>query len=232
MECCKIRDLRSLAAAHGIALHGLLEKHDIVKALRVALPDHVMFEWLHGLERGEEASVASMVVSPQTPPRLDEEQQITCRLMQHIVATFTEQTARHVSRADLVRVWHQIPDAAGGQGMWRFAEPVDDLHGASLFYPLLYRNQLGLAFRNQRWMAKDAQLEFGFVFAWCPENYVWPYCMLCAKFVFPFFDTPNHVNSARHCRAVERWRVQGDQRTIDDALLLNHRYPFFFCGPQ
>ena len=77
MECCKIRDLRSLAAAHGISLHGLLEKHEIVKALRLALPDHVMFEWLHGLERGEAVSVASMVIPVQAPSQQDEGQQIT-----------------------------------------------------------------------------------------------------------------------------------------------------------
>ena len=227
MECCRIRDLRSLAAAHGISLHGLLEKHEIVEALRSALPDRVICKWLHGLEKREEVPVASMVVPSQTPSHLDESQQINCGLTEHIVATYTEQRARNVSREALVRTWFPIPDAAGGQGMWRFAEPIDELHGASLFYPLLYRNRLGLAFRNKRWMAMDAQLQFGFVLAWCPAGYVWPYCMLCAKFVFPFFDSPNHVNSSRHRKAVERWRVQGDQRTFDDALRLNHSYPFF-----
>ena len=104
MEGCSIRDLRSLAAAHGISLHGLLEKHEIVDALRSALPDHVISEWLHGLERGEEVSVASMVVPSQAPSHRDEDQQITRGLMEHIAATYTEQRARNVSREDLVRV--------------------------------------------------------------------------------------------------------------------------------
>ena len=230
MECCSIRDLRSLSAAHGICLHGLLEKHEIVEALRSALPDHVICKWLYCLEKREEVPVASMEVPSQTPSYLDESQRINCGLTEHIVATYTEQSARNVAREALVRMWFPIPDAAGGQGMWRFAEPIDELHGASLFYPLLHQNRLGLVFRNPRWMAQDAQLQFGFVLAWCPADYVWLYCMLCAKFVFPFFDTPNHIHSNKHRNAVQRWREQGDQKTIDDALRLKHKHPFFLSS--
>ena len=111
--------------------------------------------------------------------------------------------------------------------MWRFAAPINDVQSASLFYPLLSQNGLGLAFRNPRWMDEEVQLEFGFVLAWCPAGYVWPYCMLCARFVFPYFGENTHMTSGRHRRALERWRSQGDQMTIEEALNLNHRYPFF-----
>ena len=151
-------------------------------------------------------------------------------MMEHIVATYSEQRERKVSREDLTSVWLQIPDAAGGIGMWRFAEPIDAVQSASLFYPMLYQNKLGLAFRNRKWMGEDVQLEFGFVLAWCPAGYVWPYCMLCGKFVFPYMDFPNHRASGQHRRALWRWRNQPVQTTINDALVRSHRYPFFAQG--
>ena len=61
--------------------------------------------------------------------------------------------------------------------------------------PGMRQNRLALAFQNQRWMEEVVKLEPYMVFCWCPAYYVWPYCMLCGKFCFPYIDStsqPEH----------------------------------------
>ena len=60
------------------------------------------------------------------------------------------------------------------------------------------QNRLALAFQNQRWMEEVVKLEPYMVFCWCPAYYVWPYCMLCGKFCFPYNDPHGHLNSKQH----------------------------------
>ena len=225
VETCDIKDLIRLAAAREISLDGLLERDEVVKTLRAALPDEVIVVSLRGLEV---AGATSAVNSGQLTPHVTScHEEMTRQVTDHIVATLRQ--GEQIPRSALLNAWHNLPDAAENgerRGMWCFVEAGEDIFGASLFYPQLYRNNLSMKFRNTQWMREEVRLEFGFVLCWCPAGYVWPYCMMCGKFVFPWHK--GHRTSQRHQRAVQAWRRDGAEMTRRKAFELNHAHRSFF----
>ena len=115
--------------------------------------------------------------------------------------------------------------------MWRFVEPGSD--GPAIFYPAMLKNRLALEFKNRRWMEEVVKLEPYLVLCWCPLKYVWPYCMLCGKFCFPYNDSwvsPCHLDSEAHKRKVEQWRRKGNGYAL--ALAREKKHPFSFYSPS
>ena len=116
-----------------------------------------------------------------------------------------------------------------GLGKWCFVEAEGDVYGPPLFYPFLREHGLALAFQNPRWNGETImKMENGFVLCWCPAGYVWPYCMLCGKFCFPYYGDHSHMNSEKHLRRLEEWRLEGREKTIAKAAHRYHKHrPFF-----
>jgi len=144
-----------------------------------------------------------------------------------IIAKVKENMNNKVPRTTLLNVWHDIPDEAGGYGKWCFIEPgTDIIYGPSLFYPLLRKNNLALAFTNPRWQLDAVRLEACFVLCWDPAGYIWPYCMLCSKFCFPYDGEYCHRHTIKHLQRLQDWRYSGDDATIAWAMQRNHCYKF------
>ena len=135
------------------------------------------------------------------------------------------QQARGPQRQAVLNQWHPINDLAAGLGRWCFVEPGSD--GPAIFYPAMLENRLALAFENKRWMQEVVRLEPYLVLCWCPADYVWPYCMLCRKFCFPYNEPNSHLNSQDHRRRVDWWRSLGNEYAFALASERTHRFSFY-----
>ena len=125
----------------------------------------------------------------------------------------------------MLNQWRPINDMAGVVGRWRFVEPGDD--GPAIFYPAMLKNYLALEFEHKRWMREVVRLEPYLVLCWCPALYVWPYCMLCRKFCFPYNGPNNHLDSKDHRRRVDWWRFLGNEYALAVASGRTHPFPFY-----
>ena len=122
-------------------------------------------------------------------------------------------------RSRVLGVWQDLPD---GAGRWCFTQPGAD--GQHLFYKFMARSNVALAFECPKWDQVPVVLEVWTVLCWCPQGYVWPYCMFCHKFCFPYNGSGCHRESRRHLRRVGDWRERKSDLVLSS---LDLRFRFF-----
>ena len=123
-------------------------------------------------------------------------------------------------RTLVLNVWQSLPD---GAGRWCFTQPGAD--GPHLFYTFMTHSNLALAFECSRWKQCAVVLDVWIVLCWCPAGYVWPYCMFCHKFCFPYSGDCCHRGTKKHLRNVKHWRCGKD--LVQRSLERQPRFKFF-----
>ena len=127
-------------------------------------------------------------------------------------------------RSRVLGVWQNLPD---GQGRWCFTQPGSGgggTEGPHLFYTFMARSNVALAFECLRWNQGPVVLDVWIVLCWCPLGYVWPYCMFCHKFCFPYNGHYCHRESRKHLRRVGDWRGGKSDLVLSS---LDPRFRFF-----
>ena len=164
---------------------------------------------LAGMDRGRHAVDSDAVDYGRTE-----------RLLQTLVLEAARIQNSEALRSRLLGVWQCLPD---GAGRWCFTQPGAD--GSHLFYTFMARSNLALAFECARWNQCPVVLDVWIVLCWCPAGYVWPYCMFCHKFCFPYNGPDCHRESKKHLRRVDDWRRGNDMVRI--SLDRQPRFSFF-----
>ena len=122
-------------------------------------------------------------------------------------------------------MWFQLPD---GVGRWCFTTPGD--LGPPLFYPFMAQQGLTLAFECLRWDQPVVVLDPYCILCWCPAGYIWPFCMFCQRFCFPYEATHCHRKSKKHLEEVGVWQARGNKFAKDRALKQQPKFSIFCLG--
>ena len=248
MERFSVKALRMLASDHDIDIHSLLEKTDIAQKIRSELAKkfRIAEEKVHEhlaqastaggaspVQAGDATSshlcshAGSLVVAGDASSSrvaIGAGTEVDYVRTRDLVQTFREALRINndeASRFRLLNVWQSLPD---GAGRWCFTQPGAD--GPPLFYPVMARSNLALAFECPRWNQRPVVLDPFLVLCWCPAGYVWPYCMFCHKFCFPYDEGEwCHRRSKKHLDKVAYWR--SGREMVRSSLESQPRFDFF-----
>ena len=249
--------LRDLAAGDDIDIHGLVEKKDLVEKIQCELAKKVGVDVTNvnkhlaeaGAAGGTSLAMGSSNKNQIVPGNTNASNLAICPLpglagMDHgrqdavnLTASCYDKTERLLTtlvleaarfqksealRSRLLDVWQCLPDEAG---RWCFTQPGAD--GSHLFYTFMAKSNLALAFECARWNQCPVVLDVWIVLCWCPVGYVWPYCMFCHKFCFPYNGRNCHQESKKHRRRVDAWRRGGGYDWVQGSLDQQPRFRFF-----
>ena len=223
MEQLSIQDLRQLVAVHGIDIKGLLEKQEIVEkvttelAKKFGITEEKVHEHLAQAPAASSAASsvgdASAASAPAGGNAVDFDR--TDALVTDLVQMLHERLPN-----EMLGQWQACRD---GVGEWCFTTEGQD--GPPLFYPFMAKRSVTLAFRCIRWKQDSVRLDPWEVLCWSPDGYVWPYCMFCRKWCYPYNEKNCHRASEKHRKNVARWREGEDM--VQAVLVQQPRVRFY-----
>ena len=240
IHVCRVQALRQVAVEFRIDLSGLIEKQELAQALREEFKSKMNINEQEADNRllRECLRVQEGVPPPPStvglpigegcvrpvPAEWRSHESIEDRMTVDVEKSFQLfESMQRESGQPFADVWRTLPD---GSGMWCFKRPGGN--GLPLFYKFMADRNLTLAFRSERWRLPEVVLEPYMVLCWCLAGYIWPYCMLCHKFCFPYSDdATSHRYTRRHGARVSDWHVMGNREAFRLALRKEPRFGFF-----